>query len=94
MIKRIYLYPGQGEGQPHYLDSVGTIQDLVDWGITLSEGLRMGFYDFDANDRGDDDKLIFDGTVHYDATKGKWYAIIDWSSFRHESEERTSSREM
>lgn len=84
---RIYLYPGLGEGAPHYLDRVGTVEDLLESGIVLSEGLQVGFYDLDANDQGDNDKLIFEGTVHYDHEREKWYALLDWTSFRHESDE-------
>ena len=45
MTKRIYLYPGLGEGEPHYLDRLGTIKDIAETGITLTEGMTVGFSD-------------------------------------------------
>jgi len=45
------------------------------------------FYDYDASEKSDDDKLLFEGIVHYDTEQQKWYVLIDWSSFRHESDE-------
>jgi len=76
-----------GEGEPHYLDSAGTLDDLTQAGLALREGMAVSFYDYDASEKSDDDKLLFEGTVHYDAGQVKWYALIDWSSFRHESDE-------
>lgn len=87
MSTRIFLHPGLGEGEPHYLDRVGTIEDLAHSGVTLHEGLVLTFYDYDATDKSDDDKLLFEGTLHYDAATKQWYALLDWNSFRHESDE-------
>jgi hypothetical protein len=47
----------------------------------------VGFYDIDGSEKQDHDNLLFEGTVHYDAEIKKWYALIDWKSFRHESYE-------
>jgi hypothetical protein len=91
MNKRIYLYPGLGEGEPHYLDRLGTIKDMAESGIILTEGMRVGFWMDDADDQDREDNLLFEGTVHYDPQKQKWYAIIDSMSFRHESDERVQS---
>jgi hypothetical protein len=85
-MKRIYLYPGYGEGGRHYLETAGTMNDLVESGITLAENMQLGFYDIDGSDKRDVDNLLFEGTVHYDAALKKWYALIDWKSFRHESD--------
>jgi hypothetical protein len=87
MIKRIYLYPGLGDGEPHFLDRVGTIRDLAESGLTLTEGMKVGFWMDDANERGENDNLIFEGTVHFDSQRQRWYALIDGTSFRHESNE-------
>ncbi len=88
MKQRIYLYPGLGEGQPHYLDRLGTIKDLAETGLTLTEGLQVGFWMDDGNEQGEEDNLIFEGVVHFDAEKQQWYAIIDHGSFRHESDDK------
>jgi hypothetical protein len=88
MTTRIFLHPGMGEGEPHYLDSSGTVEEIRASGITLREGLTLTFYDYDASDRSDDDKLLFEGTVSFDVHRQKWYAMIDWSSFRHESDKK------
>jgi len=88
MKKRIYLYPGLGEGEPHYLDRLGTIKDLAETGLTLTEGSQVGFWMDDGNDQGEEDNLIFEGTVHFDPQKQQWYALIDHGSFRHESDEQ------
>ncbi|WP_031497552.1 hypothetical protein [Bryobacter aggregatus] len=87
MTNRIYLYPGLGEGEPHYLESVGTVRDIERTGLKLVEGKRVAFYDFDGTDKRDDDNLLFEGVIHFDMVRGKWYALIDWGSFRHESDE-------
>jgi hypothetical protein len=86
METRIYLYPGMGRGERHYLDRAGTLADLAQSGLALEEGMTVTFFDYDASDKSDSDKLLFEGVVHYDATVQKWYALLDWSSFRHESD--------
>lgn len=91
MEKRIYLYPGMGEGARHYLETMGTIRDLAETGLVLEEGKTMGFYDIDGSEKRDHDNLLFEGTVHYDPKVGKWYALIDWKSFRHESDEESNT---
>jgi hypothetical protein len=88
MKARIFLHPGMGEGEPHYLDRVGTMDDLARSRLVLTEGMILTFYDYDASEKSDDDKLLFEGAVHYDSSRQKWYALIDWASFRHESDER------
>jgi hypothetical protein len=89
--KRIYLYPGMGEGARHYLETTGTIRDLAESGLILEEGKIVGFYDIDGSEKRDHDNLLFEGTVHYDSILKKWYTLIDWKSFRHESEEESRS---
>ena len=53
--------------------------------VKLEEGLRVDFYCDDADDEGKPDDLLFEGTIHFDPEKKQWYAIIDESSYRHES---------
>lgn len=92
MRARIFLHPCLGEGEPHYFESVGTQEDLARSGLQLREGLVVTFYDYDASEKSDDDKLLFEGTVHYDQNTRKWFALIDWRSFRHESDEGTDNQ--
>ena len=84
---RIYLYPGLGKGARYYLTSIGTVRDLHQAGVSLREGMRLHFYDIDGSEVRDNDNLLFEGTVHFDAELDEWYAMIDWDSFRHESDE-------
>ena len=67
------------------------MQDLLETGLVLEEGKRVGFYDIDGTEKQVRDNLLFEGTVHYDPEKAKWYAIIDWKSFRHESDEESGA---
>ena len=83
MNQPIYLYP-ENEGMPTYLTQVGTQRDLAAFGIRLEEGLRLTFYDIDSSDSGEPGRLVFEGTVHYDKQKDKWYAVLDRSTFRFE----------
>jgi len=55
MSKRLYLYPGHGEGKPHYFDRLGTIEDLAELGMTVVEGIRLGFWADDENAQGEED---------------------------------------
>ncbi len=83
MSQPIYLYP-ENKGMPTYLEHVGTQRDLAAFGIRLEEGLRLTFYDIDSSDSGEPGRLLFEGTAHFDHPKGKWYAVLDPSSFRFE----------
>ena len=83
MNQPVYLYH-EKEGLPSYLTQVGTLRDLAAFGVVLEEGLRLTFYDIDGSDSGEVGRLLFEGTVHFDRSQGKWYALPDWSSFRFE----------
>jgi hypothetical protein len=91
-MKRIYLYPGYGEGGRHYLETAGTLSDLAETGIVLAEGKQLGFYDIDGSEKREVDNLLFVGTVHYDSELQKWYALLDWKSFRHQSDEEVREK--
>lgn len=84
--QRIFLYPDAERGGRHYFRQIGTKQDMMLTDIELKEGMVLPFYCDDADDEGNPDDLIFEGTVHYDASKKQWYAILDEDSFRHESD--------
>jgi hypothetical protein len=85
-MPRIFLYPYAGPGGRNYLKQIGTTQDVMLSDIELREGLRLGFYCEDADDDGKQDDLLFEGTVHFDQEKNRWYVIVDENSYRHESD--------
>jgi len=83
---RIFLYPYAGPGGRNYFKDIGTLQDIQLNDIALKEGLKLSFYCEDEDDSGHSDDLIFEGTVHFDSEKNKWYALIDEDSYRHASD--------
>lgn len=85
MKNRILMYAGLGEHARYYIDTVNDVEPRS--GIQLFENLRVGFYDEDATEIRVPDNLLFEGITHYDPDRHKWYALLDWSSFRHESDE-------
>jgi len=88
MGKRIYLSAaGHYPNVRNYLNQIGTKEDLEQTGIRLVDGLRIKFYSDDAADDGTPDDLFFEGTVHFDAERQAWYALLDEDSFRHRSDE-------
>jgi hypothetical protein len=46
----------------------------------------LSFYCEDADDAGKPDDLLFDGIVHFDSEKQRWYVIVEESSYRHASD--------
>jgi hypothetical protein len=91
-MSRIFLYPYAGAGGRNYFKQIGTTQDVMLNDVRLKEGARMSFYCEDADDQGTPDDLLFEGIVHFDSEKNQWYAIIDESSYRHESDLRSPIR--
>jgi hypothetical protein len=83
---RIYLYAGggrRGDGCPF---TQGTFWDLEVEGIVPKPGMKLEFYADDGNEKGELDCLLFTGIIDCDQSTGEWYAIIDDSSFCHESD--------
>ncbi len=70
------------------LDTQGTINDLKKYNLKLSEGLMINFYSDDSDDKGNFDPLIFMGKVEYNSKIGKWTAVIDKDTIKHESENK------
>lgn len=68
------------------LTCAGTIKDLASHNIELKEGLQLKLYSDDADDDGNPDDLVVDGTVHYDKFSEHWTAVIDWNSIKHISD--------
>ena len=68
------------------LTTIGTQRDLHRLNITLTEGMHLGFYSDDADERGAPDNLLAEGTVHFDAANRTWVAQIEDGSLRHASD--------
>jgi hypothetical protein len=56
--------------------------------ITPVEGMTLPFWNDDADEKGNTDNLIFEGVIHFDKESGRWFAVINEKSFRHESDDR------
>jgi hypothetical protein len=69
------------------LNCTGTIEDLSAQGIELREGLALTLYSDDADQNGNLDELVADGTVSYSADEGCWVAAVDWDAIRHVSDD-------
>ena len=83
---RIFLYPGAGPGGSNVF-TVGTFEDLRSEGIMPVNGMSLSFYCDDADGEGNDDPLLFEGTIHYNSRLGKWYALVDEKTYHHGSDE-------
>lgn len=79
-MERIYLYPDAGPHGRNYINQIGTKQDIEFNDVKLEEGVRLSFYCGDADDAGKPDDLVFEGVVHFDAEKQRWYVIVDEST--------------
>ena len=60
----------------------GSFEDLRKLGLIPVEGMRLQFYDFDADDEGRATYLFCQGVLHFDQGHGVWYALVDQESFR------------
>ena len=81
---RIYFDPQNGNF------TLGTFKDLEAEKISPIEGMRLPFYTDDADEDGNPDNLIFEGVIHFDKQTRRWFAVIDETSYRHESDERAT----
>jgi hypothetical protein len=93
---RIHLSPRASPEERNYLEQMGTLSDLKSTGLTLEEGMVVHFCcsDYRHGTKGEyvEDYRLFEGTVHFDSEKKKWYAIVDEKSYRRESEISGSAR--
>ena len=90
---RIYADLMNTDGRKHpdglrriLLNTQGTKEDLERQGIELRENLKLLLYSDDADNDGRSDPLLVEGTAHFDTDHERWLAVIDWDSFRHESD--------
>ena len=85
---RIFLHPYAGRGGRNYFRQIGTRSDVKASDTKLEDGMVLRFYCDDADVSGNPDDLYFEGTVHFDAEKQCWYAVIDEASYHHQSDEK------
>ncbi len=70
------------------LTCAGTLEELANQGIELKEGMSLTFYTDDADDQGQPDELLVEGTTHYNKDEHCWVASINWSAIHHVFEEQ------
>jgi hypothetical protein len=64
----------------------GTFNDLARYSLELNEGMRIKFWTDDADDKGNRDPLLFEGTVHFDVDQDCWVAELDSRGYWHLSD--------
>ena len=68
------------------LNCTGTLEDLKQQHVDLRPGLSLTFYDNDADDAGNLDELLAEGTVAFSDEEQCWVAVIDRTQIHHASE--------
>jgi hypothetical protein len=90
--KRIYVdFIKLDEDRRLILSCRGTHNDLARYNIKLEEGLVLTFYSDDADDDGNNDDLVVQGTVHYNTNLNEWVASINWEDIKHVSDYQKKS---
>jgi hypothetical protein len=72
------------------LNCVGTVEDLSEQQVELSEGLLLTLYSDDVDDKGALDELLVEGVASYSKEEHCWVAAIDWDAICHASDGRDS----
>ena len=73
------------------LTTVGTQRDLQRLGVQLEEGMALTLYMDDANDDGNSDDIMIDGTAHFSTADMCWVAAVNWENVYHASEISSSA---
>jgi hypothetical protein len=60
----------------------GSFDDLRKLGITPEEGMRLTFYDFDADEKDHPTYLCAEGILHFDKNTSTWHVHVEKDSFR------------
>ena len=60
----------------------GSFDDLRRLGITPEEGMRLTFYDIDADEENRPTYLCAEGSLHFRREKSTWYVSIEQDTFR------------
>jgi hypothetical protein len=85
-MKLIYADVNKYDELGRIILTEGTWSNLEKHGIRIEQGLRLTFYQHDADDDGRRNDLIFDGTTQFDTKEQRWVAAIDWDNFKHASD--------
>ncbi|HWL91692.1 MAG TPA: hypothetical protein VNP90_10055 [Actinomycetota bacterium] len=85
-LDRVYADLQKRSGRAVKLTTRGTRGDLARLGIELSDGLALRMWADDADDEGQPDPLLFEGTARWDAEENCWMADVDWDAIRHGSD--------
>lgn len=78
----VYIYFGTVMDNGATLLTQGSLDDLRKLGLVPQDGMRLTFYDYDADAENRPTYLCADGTLRHDAITGQWGALIDESTFR------------
>ena len=81
---RIFADLMKGGGGHYILTCMGTRWDLRHYGMILKEGMFVRFFEDDE----EDDPLLFEGHVHFDAENKYWVALLDPDNIRHFSDDK------
>ena len=73
------------------LNTVGTVEDLNRLSIELSDGLNLVLYTDDADEAGNVDDLLVNAKAMYSRDEKSWFAVADWTSLRHASNETSKA---
>jgi hypothetical protein len=68
------------------LTTAGTQRDLQRLGLELAEGLSLTCYMDDADDAGNPDDIMVDGTAHYSQSGKCWVAVVNFDAVYHASD--------
>ena len=70
------------------LNCIETVEDLSRQQVELREGLMLTLYSDDLDDKGRLDEMLVDGVVSFSAEDHYWVAAVNWSAFRHASDDQ------
>ncbi len=59
----------------------GSFADLEKLGVAPKEGMRLSFYDYDADEENRPIYLCAEGVLHLDEESQTWRAYVDHDSF-------------
>lgn len=82
-MKRFHLHAGAGDGSTRY--SLSHLPELI---ATLKAGQVLEFFDIEMMPE-TEMNFCLKGTAHWDEENRRWYALLNQSRFRHESDLRS-----
>jgi hypothetical protein len=72
----VYLYFGDAKL------TTGSFDDLRELGIIPKEGIRLIFYDLDADKEGHPMYMCAEGVLHFERESASWRAVVEEESLR------------